>query len=117
MKNSKTGKEEEMLYPKIDAVKNTVVIGESRDLMHKIIVVGNLNWIDREKLTLPLSAKVRIRYKHTEQPALIEPAAGGKVVVTFDKAQRAPAPGQAAVFYDDDAVLGGGFIEKSKGSV
>ena len=102
---------------KIDAEKNALVIGGAEELMHKAIVVGNLNWIDREELTSPLRAKVRIRYKHSEQSALIEPAAGGKVIVTFDKVQRAPAPGQAAVFYDGDAVLGGGFIEKSKSSV
>ncbi len=101
----------------IDAGKNAVIIGEACDLMHRIITVGNLNWIDREKLTSPLRAKVRIRYKHTEQSALIEPSAGGRVIVTFDSPQRAPAPGQAAVFYDGDAVLGGGIIEKSKSSV
>jgi len=101
----------------IDAVKNTVIIGGAEDLMRKVIVAGSLNWIDREKLTAPLRAKVRIRYKHTEQSALIEPSAGGKVIVTFDEPQRAPAPGQAAVFYDGDAVLGGGIIEKSKSVV
>jgi len=101
----------------INAEKNAVVIGGAEDLMHKIIVVGNVNWIDRENLTAPLRAKVRIRYKHTEQSALVEPSSGGKVVVTFDKPQRAPAPGQAAVFYDGDAVLGGGIIEKSKSVV
>jgi len=101
----------------IDAAKNIIVIGSDEDLMRRVVNVEKLNWIDRKKLTAPLRAKVRIRYKHSEQSALIEPAAGGKVIVTFDKAQRAPAPGQAAVFYDGDAVLGGGFIEKSKSSV
>ncbi|MFH2083897.1 MAG: tRNA 2-thiouridine(34) synthase MnmA [Candidatus Omnitrophota bacterium] len=98
----------------IDAKKNAVIIGGAEDLMRRVITVGNLNWIDRKKLTSSLRAKVRIRYKHTEQSALIEPSSGGRAIVTFDKAQRAPAPGQAAVFYDGDAVLGGGIIERDR---
>ncbi|MBU3955248.1 tRNA 2-thiouridine(34) synthase MnmA [bacterium] len=100
----------------IDAGENAVVIGSDSELMHRVITVGNLNWIDREKLMEPLRAQVRIRYKHTEQPALIETSCDGKVTVIFDLPQRAPAPGQAAVFYDGDAVLGGGRIEKFKSS-
>ncbi|MEA2082586.1 MAG: tRNA 2-thiouridine(34) synthase MnmA [Elusimicrobiota bacterium] len=94
----------------IDAKKNAVIIGSAEELMHRVIVAGNINWIDRAKLTVPLRAKVRIRYKHSEQSALIEPSAGGKATITFDRPQRSPAPGQAAVFYDGDTVLGGGII-------
>jgi len=95
----------------LDFEKNAVLIGSAEDLMHRVIMVGDINWIDRSGLAEPLRAKARIRYKHIEQPALIEPAPSGRVKVTFDRPQRAPAPGQAAVFYDGDTVLGGGIIE------
>jgi len=96
----------------LDVENNAVIIGGENKLMHTVVVVDNLNWISLKELSQPLRAKVRIRYRHSEQPALIEPVADGKVLVTFDTPQRAPAPGQAAVFYDGDTVIGGGWISE-----
>lgn len=53
----------------------------------------------------------KLRYRHFAQPAVIKPD-GDKVIIEFDEPQRAPSPGQAAVFYDGDAVVGGGTIVK-----
>jgi tRNA-specific 2-thiouridylase len=56
---------------------------------------------------------VQIRYQHRAAPATVQRFSGTSVRVTFDAPQRAVAPGQAAVFYDDDAVIGGGWIARS----
>jgi len=56
---------------------------------------------------------VKIRHKHQPAPAMIESAGLDEVRVTFDEPQRALTPGQAAVFYDGDIVVGGGWIENS----
>jgi tRNA-specific 2-thiouridylase len=61
-------------------------------------------------LSGPLRAAVKVRYRHAEAPALLHPDEGG-VIVEFEKPQRAVTPGQAAVFYDGEIVLGGGTIE------
>ena len=53
---------------------------------------------------------VKIRHRHEPAPAMLEKIAGDEVLVTFDQPQRAITPGQAAVFYDDDIVVGGGWI-------
>jgi tRNA-specific 2-thiouridylase len=61
----------------------------------------------------PVRAAVQIRYRHAPMPATIaldDRGPGGRARITFDTPERAPAPGQAAVFYDGETVLGGGFI-------
>ena len=58
----------------------------------------------------PFRCKVRIRYKHKEQPAVVTPEGDGKAHIEFDQEQRAITPGQSAVFYDGEIVLGGGVI-------
>ena len=57
---------------------------------------------------------MRIRYRHAEAPALLTPVGDGRVQVRFDAAQRAVTPGQAAVFYAGDEVLGGGAILRAE---
>ena len=72
----------------------------------------DLNWIAFEKLIAPLTLKVKIRYLHAEAEALITPVDDDKVSVKFTAPQMAVTPGQAAVFYDGDVVVGGGTIER-----
>jgi len=93
----------------IDAEKNQVVVGEEEKLYRKEIFVENINWLiapQKEKI----KANVRIRYKHRESPAQIFLIRENSARVVFEKPQRAPTPGQAAVFYQRDTVLGGGWI-------
>jgi len=71
-----------------------------------------VNWVSWPGLAAPARAEVKIRNKHLGAKATLHPAAGtASVEVHFDEPQRAVTPGQAAVFYDGDMVLGGGWIE------
>jgi tRNA-specific 2-thiouridylase len=69
-----------------------------------------MNWIAIPELREPMRVRAKIRHRHEPATATIENAANGEVLVTFDEPQRAITPGQAVVFYDDDLVVGGGWI-------
>jgi len=71
-----------------------------------------LNWIAVDNITQPLTLKVKIRYLHQEAEAVISAADNNTVNVKFKSPQMAVTPGQAAVFYDGDVVVGGGTIER-----
>ena len=94
----------------VDPVLNRVVVGSSEDLLKTEMLVRRINWISIPTLTNPLRVEVRIRSRAEEAPATLQPAADGAVIVRFDQPQRAVTPGQAAVFYDGDVVVGGGWI-------
>jgi len=89
---------------------NTIVVGRREDAMKKTFKVKELNWISIESLREPLRAGVKVRSTMKEEPAKIIPVEDHNIMVEFDKPQWAPAPGQSAVFYDGDIVIGGGVI-------
>nr|WP_325211726.1 tRNA 2-thiouridine(34) synthase MnmA [uncultured Oscillibacter sp.] len=93
-----------------DMAANTVTVGPERALYAREILVEDLNWIALEGLSSPLGVSAKTRSRQREQPALICPESGGRVRLAFDRPQRAVTPGQAAVFYHGDAVVGGGTI-------
>ncbi len=93
----------------IDRKNNTVVVGSRDDAARKKIIVTDLNWIAAESPVFPERAGVKIRSTMNEVMATLIPE-GENVLVDFDEPQWAPAPGQSAVFYKDDIVLGGGII-------
>ncbi len=95
----------------IDLHNNTVVAGTQEDAMRKNFKVRELNWISQEGLAGPMRADVRIRSMMDPMPSTISPDNGEDIAVEFDVPLWAPAPGQSAVFYDGDIVLGGGIIE------
>jgi tRNA-specific 2-thiouridylase len=103
----------------LDAAANTVVLGTIEELMHKRLLAAAVNWLVEPPPSKPFRAVVQIRYNHRGAPAMVTPLADengkiNRVVVDFENAVKAITPGQAAVFYDDDqAVIGGGWIEKS----
>ncbi|MGH9448083.1 MAG: tRNA 2-thiouridine(34) synthase MnmA [Terriglobia bacterium] len=93
----------------IDAKKNRVMVGRNEDLLKRRCKVRNVNWIRPVSEGERLEARVRIRNKHLPALARIEASNAG-TLVEFMEPQRAITPGQAAVFYDRDEVVGGGWI-------
>jgi tRNA-specific 2-thiouridylase len=94
----------------IDAAKNRVVVGDDSALRTTSFVAEDVNWASIEGPQAPVRASVRIRHKHEPAPATVEALEDRRARVTFDSPQRAVTPGQAAVFYDADVVLGGGWV-------
>lgn len=94
-----------------DRVRNTIIVGSKEDAMKKNFRVTALNWIAVDTLANPLRAYIKVRSTMKEAPATIIPEKEDRVFVEFDEPQWAPAPGQSAVFYEGDVVIGGGIIE------
>jgi tRNA-specific 2-thiouridylase len=90
--------------------KKQVVVGSGEELYTKTMRVKRLNWISIDGLNAPMRIEAKIRHRHEPAAATIEMEADDVVQVTFDQPQRAVTPGQAAVFYDGDDVVGGGWI-------
>lgn len=91
---------------------NRVVVGDRTLLLKGSCRVERPNWITLERPERPVRASVKIRSRHTEAPATIHPLDHGSLRVDFDSPQTAVTPGQAAVFYQDDLVVGGGWIAR-----
>jgi tRNA-uridine 2-sulfurtransferase len=87
-----------------------VVVGKQEELYSRTLRVHRTNLIAVENLTDPMNVTVKIRHRHEGAPAVIEKSGDGEITATFDQPQRAITPGQAAVFYDGDVVVGGGWI-------
>ncbi len=96
----------------IDRDKNTIVVGNKDEVYSREFVVSDINWITQDKAEKSFQAKVKIRYIHQESEAKINLINHNQAVVKFLKPQRAITPGQSAVFYDGDVVIGGGTIDK-----
>jgi len=94
----------------IDSEKNRVVVGDDSALRTTIFEVEEVNWVSCAKPDAPIRAKVKIRHKHEPALAQVEAMGDTRARITFDTPQRAVTPGQAAVFYNAAAVLGGGWI-------
>ncbi len=93
-----------------DPETNTVVLGREEDLYTSRFRVGDCNWISVAVPEAGMAVSVRTRYHQKETPARLYPAESGEVVVETESKLRAVTPGQAAVFYQGDAVVGGGTI-------
>ena len=91
----------------------TVVVGESDRLDAPGLIAREVNWVSIAPPASELRATVNIRYRAVAAAASLRPVAEGRVEVRFDEPQRAVTPGQAAVFYQDDVCLGGGWIESA----
>jgi tRNA-uridine 2-sulfurtransferase len=87
-----------------------IIVGRNEELLRSSLLARGVNWISWPGLSAPARAEVKIRNKHQPAPATLYPASDNAVEVHFDEPQRAITPGQAAVFYDGDVVVGGGWI-------
>ncbi len=98
----------------LDRAKNQLVVGEDRDLRRSVCTVRNVNWIPFAPPAQPVEASVRIRNRHEPALATITPLDATTARVSFTEPQRAITPGQAAVFYSSEQVLGGGWISSTE---
>jgi len=110
----------------LDAETNRVIVGDAEDLITKEFEVDRVNWIanveaavpsrranareDTRPYTSEIEAVVKIRYSHPGTPATLTPFNGGRARIRLHEPQKAVTPGQAAVFYRNDVVLGGEWI-------
>lgn len=100
---------------RVDTVSNTVVVGREEELLEAACIVGDLNLIGMDHSDEPVRAQVKVRYASPAVPATIWPLEEGRLRIEFNAPQRALSPGQSAVFYQGDRVLGGGIIETGNG--
>ena len=95
-----------------DPEQNAIIVGPREMLLSSGLIAGQISWLIPRIPQMPLQVEVKIRYNHKEVPALIQMDDDVSVRVDFEEPQMAVAPGQSAVFFDGDVVLGGGIIEK-----
>ena len=93
-----------------NAAQNTVTLSDNESLFSDRVLVENVNYIPFDRLKTPMRIQAKIRYNMKAQPALLEPVGEDSAVLIFDQPQRAITPGQSAVFYDGEYVVGGGII-------
>jgi tRNA-specific 2-thiouridylase len=94
----------------LDAARNRVVVGDDSALDRDEFPVERCNWIPFDEPPDEMQVTAKIRYNHPGTPATVRPTPNGGAIVKLNVPQRAITPGQACVFYDDDLVVGGGWI-------
>jgi len=97
---------------KIDGHTHTVTVGEDHELYHDRLIASDPHWISIPAITEPMEVRTRIRYKHRPALSTIEPVEENRIRVHFKSPQRAITPGQLAVFYKKDIVLGSAWIDR-----
>ncbi|MEI9999661.1 MAG: tRNA 2-thiouridine(34) synthase MnmA [Verrucomicrobiota bacterium] len=97
----------------IDAATQRVIVGEYDDLLRRDCLLAQTTWSDGE-LAGPVEVTTKIRYNYAEVPAIVHPLPGGRARLEFREPQRSVSPGQAAVCFVGDRVIGGGWIERTE---
>ena len=95
----------------IDAAENALTVGPRPALERTSFTASSVNWIAGTPPSSSCPVTARIRHRHPDAPATVEPLPDARAAVVFQAPQSAVAPGQAVVFYDGDTVLGGGWID------
>jgi tRNA-uridine 2-sulfurtransferase len=94
----------------LDAETNRVIVGDADDLVCDEFEIDRTNWIARDVPSEDVDLTVKIRYSHPGTPATVTPLDNNRARIRLQEPQRAVTPGQAAVIYDRDVVIGGGWI-------
>jgi tRNA-specific 2-thiouridylase len=100
---------EKRFVTSIDAARNVITVGPEEDLLTRTLAAEDVNWVEGAP-DGAVRCDVKIRYRTAAAPAIVTPLDGRRARVDFERPQRAITPGQAAVFYDGERVLGGGLI-------
>jgi tRNA-specific 2-thiouridylase len=98
----------------IERAKNQIIVGEAEDLESVEFVARGVNWVAFDEPAEPVSANVKVRYRHEPSPATIHPLPDANAKIVFDHPQRAITPGQTTIFYNGDEVVGGGWIVRDQ---
>jgi tRNA-specific 2-thiouridylase len=96
----------------LDAVRNRVIVGDRASTHKPECTAARLNWVSIPEPTSPIRAEVQVRYRSKAVPVSVIPLEDSRTKLVFDEPQFGITPGQAAVLYDGDIVLGGGIIER-----
>ena len=97
-----------------DMVANTVTLGDNADLFSRRVVVRDVNMVAVSCVDRPMRVTAKVRYSQREEPATLVQTGENEITLVFDSPQRAVAPGQAAVCYDEDCVVCGGRIVRGE---
>lgn len=95
---------------RLDTADNRLIVGRKTDLLTRAFEVRDINWIAPAPRN-PIAISVRVRYRHEAVPATLTPKNGARAEIKFEAPHPAVTPGQGAVFYQKDEVLGGGWIQ------
>ncbi|MBD1880138.1 MULTISPECIES: tRNA 2-thiouridine(34) synthase MnmA [unclassified Coleofasciculus] len=96
----------------LDAVRNRVIVGDRASTHKPECTAARLNWVSIPEPTSPIRAEVQVRYRSKAVPVTVIPLEDSRIKLVFDEPQFGITPGQAAVLYDGDIVLGGGIIDR-----
>jgi len=100
----------------IDRAQNVLMVGEEKEVYAQTFTIDSVSWINPREMSSSFSAQVKIRYNHPGSEAFVAPKGKDELEVSFKTPQKAITPGQAAVIYEGDRVLGGGWIKEVVGS-
>lgn len=103
---------EPLYVVKLDAVMNRVIVGNRANAGRSDCTVGRLNWVSIAEPSSPIKVSVQVRYRSTAVSVTVIPIEDHRIKLVFDEPQFGITPGQAAVFYDGEMILGGGIIEQ-----
>ncbi|MEC4817482.1 MAG: tRNA 2-thiouridine(34) synthase MnmA [Scytonema sp. PMC 1069.18] len=95
----------------LDAANNRVIVGDRTKATQPECSVGRVNWVSMAEPSSPIRAEAQIRYRSPAIPVTVIPLENSRVRIVFDEPQFSITPGQAAVWYDGEKLLGGGIIE------
>lgn len=104
---------ERLYVVRVEPDKNRIILGTSDDLLTNWALISDVSFIPFDELRNRMRVEVKIRYRSAAIPSIIEPEENGKVRVIFDHGVPGVCPGQAAVFYNEEVVVGGGVIESA----